>query len=193
MAYVGPENSLLFREYLKASCNSKIRDLYKFVHTFDYANVNQIGDSLAPAIVFFRNFNNPETVYIGQSASLAITKFAFAKAQPLVKPFSQEMVHEMFVDQRPAIILFQTDDRYVEKFTEAARFFEEKFLFVTCEPGLGGLDERLSRLAIVVLTEETPATIRLISVDPEKLYRFQPDKPLAKMSADDIVLFIFAF
>jgi hypothetical protein len=47
------------------------------------------------------------------------------------------------VEQRPAIILFSTDDRYLENFTEAAKFFEEKFLFVSCKPALGGLDERL--------------------------------------------------
>ena len=112
MAYVGPENSQLYQQYLLATCNTKIRDKFKFVHSFDYENVEIYPDQkgkiiyLAPVIVFFRNFNDPVSLYTGEPNSLEITKYAFAKSQRLVKPFSQEIVHQMFVEQKPAIILF---------------------------------------------------------------------------------------
>jgi hypothetical protein len=87
MAYIGPEDALLYQEYLKATRNNRIRDLYTFFHTFDYKNVDfssvpEMPDS--PTIVFLRHFNDPVVFYKGPMTSADITLFAHAKSQPLV-------------------------------------------------------------------------------------------------------------
>ena len=157
MAYIGPEDAILYQEYLKATRNNRIRQLYNFFHTFDFKNVDfsEVAENDAPAIVLLRHFNDPVVYYQGPMTSLDITVFAHAKSQPLVQKFTTDTAHQIFNEMRPAIILFENGNEFLTRFTEAAKFFEEKFLFVKCrtnsEPG--SMEDRLVKLVGAVLSE----------------------------------------
>jgi hypothetical protein len=199
MIFIGPKDSLLFAEYEKAAMSNLIRDKFTFMHTFDYQSVDLStipgGEQVeAPAIVFWRPFTDELqfAAYVGRPIALSIAQFANAKTLQLVQRFTQDIVHYLFTDFHPAIILFAPDDSYLPTFTEAARFFEEKFKFVICkvDEDYYSLESRLRRLTRVLPRQ---ASLRIVHADDQKFRRFMPSKKTAEMTSEDVVLFVFAY
>ena len=93
------------------SASASIKEYYKFVYTFDYANFklgeDWVNPPKAPAIyitngekITYGNF------YHGENNLQELLAFAKTASMPIVSPFSQEWVQPIFGSNKPAMILF---------------------------------------------------------------------------------------
>jgi protein disulfide-isomerase A1 len=126
-----------------------------------------------PAIVFFRNFEEPRIDYSGKFESEAIREAAQAQSIRTVIEFTQENGEEIFANELVKVLLFGPDrtKQASDDFLKLAKEFKGKFVFASVA---GGSDPELWSYIGASDEGKTP---ELFLFYPEEGFKYRLEQP----------------
>jgi len=145
IAYFGAESEALYTDVHVSYATTE--DKIQFVHTADADCAKEYGVT-APALVFFRQFEEKQVTYTGKADKDALIEFVKPLMVPTVFEFTEEEIDAVFGQQQPTLMLFRDsatdkDAAFMTVFSEAATTHKGKMLFSYADV-TGGIQERLA-------------------------------------------------
>ena len=124
IAYLGADDKDATEAYTKAA--TTLRDDYLFGSTTDTALAKDAGVK-TPAIIMYKTFDDPKTVYDGKLDSEDIEKFVKTASVPLIGEVGPETYAGYMASGIPLAYLFVADDESKAKLSAEIRPIAEKF------------------------------------------------------------------
>lgn len=176
LAYFGDLTIKEYKEtFLETAKSPMINEKFNFYHLNDKDCAASFGATQSPALVLFRQFDEPTVVYKGNWESTPIVDFMLAEMTPILMEFSEEYIEPIFGQRKPASFLFKaksdTDKPFFKNYEEAAKKLKGEILFIH-SGATEGIQQRLGEF--IGVEEKDLPTLRLLDpADNMKKYAFQ--------------------
>ena len=184
--YIGDLKDDLYDVFMKGALNAELNDIYAFYYTSDTKCASNFGTS-GDSIVLVRDFDKSPLLFNAYEDD--IIDFGLAATVPSLINFSEEYIKPIFVDKKPAIMLFTEDEEYPyqEVFAKAAKELSKQILFYTS----GQKEGPQARLADYIGIKDTMRPAILI-LEPQgiKMYKYAFPDDECNTSVADIKIFV---
>lgn len=166
-------------------------DKHSFYHNHN-ADAKLPEGASRPAVVVYRDFDEPVVVHSGDFTKSAIADFVSSSSVPTLIEFSDEFIEPIFQNQKPAVFLFadkKNDDhkKLIDTLGEAANAGKGRIFFVHS----GVKDGIQSRLAeFVGVTEADLPRLMIVGFNPQGIDKYKWEGDISSLSAADIDKFV---